>query len=78
MRTGATRSTPQRTYRLPILLALVEAGESARTSDVLARVYELIEDRLTAHDLRPTERSSCLVGARPRNGNVTVSSKRDC
>ena len=38
-------------FRSPILLALVEMGGMASRSKVLARIYEMMKDRLEEHDL---------------------------
>jgi len=45
--------TPQATYHLPILQALVELGGRSDLHPVLDRVYELVKDRLNEHDLAP-------------------------
>jgi len=52
-RLGRGLKTPEETYRLPILRALVEMGGRGETSAVLDRVYGLIRDQLNEHDLAP-------------------------
>jgi len=43
---------PQSGYRMPILNALIELNGKGKASDILARVYEILEDRLGDVDLR--------------------------
>lgn len=43
--------TPQHTYRVPILEALVEMGGTGQAADVLDRVFEKIKYRLNEYDL---------------------------
>lgn len=45
--------TPQDTYRLPILRALVQVGGSASMGDVLDRVFDLLQGQLNEYDLAP-------------------------
>ncbi len=49
-RTPKGVKTPQHAYRAPILRALYEAGGRAQGSDVLERVYALLEDHLNEAD----------------------------
>lgn len=57
-RTPAGRRTPQESYRLPILQALVEMRGKGRTDRVLDRVGELMVDILNDvdHELLPNRR----------------------
>jgi len=45
--------TPQSDYCQPILQALVEMGGSARTSDILTRVEQLMRGKLKEVDYEP-------------------------
>jgi hypothetical protein len=44
--------TPQAEYVIPILQALVEAGGSGRTADIVDRVGEIMSSRLNEYDRR--------------------------
>ncbi len=43
--------TPNEAYRVPILRVLVPLGGSGKVADVLDRVYAIVKDGLTAHDM---------------------------
>lgn len=43
---------PQSGYRMPILKALIELNGKGEARDILARIYEILEDRLSDVDLR--------------------------
>ncbi len=60
--------TPQSTYRVPILQALVERGGEARGRDVLDRVGEMMENALRSVDLEPIGRG----GGMPRWRNAAM------
>jgi hypothetical protein len=49
-RNRSSDRTPEDAYYRPILESLVALGGSARTRDVLNRVYEIMKDQLSEHD----------------------------
>lgn len=50
--------TEDRNYYIPILESLIELGGSARTADVLEKVYEKMKHRLNEYDKQPVPSDS--------------------